>query len=369
MKLLKLSIAMAIVCAFGASTSAGAAQTNPVSLVSGSLAAKSKSKFTAEQLAEVQARMELANQISHNVEEDARNIGAPESWRAALMNTLLGTHSSVLRDIAGRARTLSDAHEQASQTIKPGRQARLAVATAGAISSSTDNLVYTPMSPCRFIDTRNIGVPMGITPRQFDTEKDGSVYGGVAGCTMPGVGEPAIAANVTLVGPATSAGYLAVRPAGSTNVTSWLNFNQSGPSIAVANQGIITTALNTSDDYAFEAFVVGGPANLVVDYFGYFSAAASTALDCVSVKTSTTLLASSSGSYPAPACPASYTPTTPYCYNVNQANVFSGGSGIYQNPGTSGTTAFCQFSNQNSTSVNVDVGATCCRVVPVPSGV
>ena len=302
------------------------------------------------------------------MEEDARNVGAPDNWRATLMNALLGTHSSVLRDIAGTARTLSDAHARASQATAQGAARPAATTANAALGSGTDSLVYTPMSPCRFADTRDPttgGGPIGLAPRQFDTYFTSTKYGGTAGCYVPGSGQPAIVADVTLVAPATSAGYLTVRPAGLTNVTSWLNFNQSGPTVAVANQGLISTGLisvNNVNHYAFEVFVSGGPADVVIDFFGYFSAAAPTALDCVAVKSSIAIQGSSSSDYTAPACPSGYIVTAPYCFNGNNSNVFSGGSGTLNNDASSGSTAFCQFMNLGSPTATVLVGATCCRV-------
>ena len=365
MKSLKLSMAIAIACTFGIAVSAGAAEMNRVGSATGNSAAKSQSKFSAEQLAEIQLRMDLANQIVRNVAEDTDNKGAPKSWRATLMNSLLGAHSSTLRDIAGSAKTALDARTRAAEAITQRRHTTsVAVSVSSGLGSSTDDLVYTPITPCRFVDTRIIRVPLGLTPRQYNTAGVGSDYGGDSNCRLPGSsGEPAIAANVTLVGPANSAGYLTVRPAGSTNVTSWLNFNQAGPSVAVANQGVITTGLNESGDYAFEAFVFNGPADVVIDYFGYFSAAAPTALDCVNIPTTdVTLPADSSGSYPAAACPAGYAVTAPSCYNYNNKNVYVGGSGISNNTSGPGSSAFCEFINRSTVSATASVGASCCRV-------
>src|SRR5579883_1041130 len=364
MNFLKLTMAMAIACAFGAAAAAGAAETQQAGPATGSPTAKSKSKFTAEQRAEIQLRMDLANQIARNVADDARSAGAPENWRATLMSTLLGAHSSILRDIAGSAKTLFDARTQVSESITQRRHSASATpAVSSGLGSATDSLVYTPMTPCRFVDTRNVSGPIGTTPRQFDTEALGSVYGGDVNCLLPGLGEPAIAANVTLVAPATSAGYLAVRPAGSTNLTSWLNFNQTGPSIAVANQGVITTAQDSSDGhYLFEVFVVGGPANVLVDFFGYFSAATPTALDCFGIsKIDYTIPPNTNSSYYA-TCPAGYAATAPFCDNLDSANVFIGGSGITTNSDGPGNFAYCRFVNQSSAYVFVTMGANCCRV-------
>ncbi len=364
MKSLKLSMAIAIACTFGIAVSAGAAEMNRVGSATGNSAAKSQSKFSAEQLAEIQLRMDLANQIARNVAEDAHNTGALENWRATLMNTLLVAHSSALRDIANSAKTVFDARSRAAEAIAQGQQGTSVTANvSSALGSATDSLVYTPIAPCRFVDTRKAGGQIDTTPRRFSSAVVAVAYGGDNGCFLPGLGEPAIAANVTLVAPATSAGYLAVRPANSTNVTSWLNFNQSGPTVAVANQGVISTAPDSKGYYAFDVFVVGGPADVVIDYFGYFSAAAPTALDCVNIPTTdVTLPPDSSGSYPATTCPAGYAVTAPACYNYNDKNVYVGGSGISNNTSGPGSSAFCEFINRSTVSATASVGASCCRV-------
>ena len=358
-------MAIAIACVFGAAVSAGAAETDQAGVAAGSFTAKSSSKFSAEQLAEIQLRMDLANRIARNVADDAHDSGAPENWRATLMNALLRAHSSTLRNIAGSARTVFDARTRASEAIT-GRQhaTSSAVIADSALGSSIDSLVYIPMTPCRFVDTRNVGGPIGATPQQFDTEKEGFLYGGDSACTVPGAGEPAIAANVTLVAPATSAGYLTVRPAGSTNVTSWLNFNQSGPNIAVANQGVISTARDSSTGhYLFEIFVNGGPADVVVDYFGYFSAAPRTAVDCSGIpNTVFTIAPNTSNSYYA-TCPAGYAVVAPYCDNLSSPNVSIIASGVTTNSAVGpGNFAYCRFANQSSVYVFVTMGANCCRI-------
>src|SRR5579883_1171359 len=129
MNFLKLTMAMAIACAFGAAASAGAADTQQAGPAAGSPTAKSKSKFTAEQRAEIQLRMDLANQIARNVADDARSAGAPENWRATLMGSLLGVHSSTLRDIASSAKTLFDARTQVAEAVTHGHRATVAEAT------------------------------------------------------------------------------------------------------------------------------------------------------------------------------------------------------------------------------------------------
>lgn len=329
-------------------------------------AQSTKPRLNEAQLAEAQARVDLANQIAQNVGVDAQAKGLDEAaWRIGLLSVLYNTPSGALRDIRSTAKTLDQVHAQAAEAqtnahadiasaAAAGGHAVANDAVAAGLGSSTDSLVFTPMTPCRFIDTRVVGGPVGTTVRTFDTFLIGPSYGGDGGCKLPGSGEPAFAANVTLVNPSVAAGYLAVRPFGSTNLTSWSNWYQAGT--VTANAGIVSTALNGSSHYAFEVLTGGGTTDVVLDYFGYFSASPPTALDCTNTAFAASVLLNTStrdGNVAARACPIGYTQvaTLPAAFgdypNLTAVIVDDGGAFMHYN---------------GSSSASFTVKTKCCRV-------
>ena len=350
-----LALALASSCVF--------AGTDPVSSVDPNAASKSPSHLSPTQQTEVRLRAELANTIVQNVAADAQAKGATESWRIDLLSSLYRTSSGALGNIAATATTLDQAHAMAGVTT---RRVSAANAMPKALGDSGDSLVFTPMTACRFIDTRNVGGPI-TSPRDFNSDLFGNQLGGSATCFLPVPGEPAIAANVTVVVPPGVAGFLGVRPAGSTNLTSFVNWSAAGTPTGTANAGIIVTAL-VDQEFHFNAFALAGTSpQLIVDIFGYFSTSTEPAksFDCMSTTTNIqTIPKNTVTTFFAPACPSGYQAIVPYCLTTD-AGVLSEGSGINDN--TVGGQAFCSWSNFNSTaSGNILNAALCCRTGSTP---
>ncbi|WP_020684031.1 hypothetical protein [Rudaea cellulosilytica] len=350
--------------------SAAAFAAGPVAGPAGPANAPAKKTLSAAQLAEAQARVNLANQIVQNVAADALANGATDSWRLSLLANLYNTPSSALQNIRGSATTLGKVQEmalaaraQAAASAAPAAGGTSAASGAGPTSSTdglgstTDSLVFTPMTPCRFIDTRNIGTPIGTSAATFDTFNFGSSYGGSGTCTLPSIGEPAIAVNVTVVNPSAAPGYINVRPAGSTQNTSFINWYQSGASVQVANAGIIATAL-TGGHYKFEMLTGGGTASAIMDYFGYFGASAAVALTVTEPASEAVTLASGYNNfhYTTSTCPSGTTAVSAYCYNSQIDGVYLVGSGV--NGG-----AWCGWRNLTGATQTV-YQSTFCASVP-----
>jgi hypothetical protein len=314
-----------------------------------------------QQKAEVQARVALANTIVQNVAADAKAKGASASWRVDLLSSLYSTPSAVLQKVAATANTLDQAHALAPAKV------HTTVVTADSIGDAGDSLVFVPMSTCRFIDTRNVGGAI-TSSRNFNLVYTGSTYGGSGSCYVPGDGEPAFAANVTVVVPAGPPGYLGLRPYGTTNTTSFINWTAAGAPDGLANAGVISTAVDGSSDYEFNAFVLPGTSpQMIMDFFGYFEQASTTAqsFDCVATSTNTNTLAAGAQNYfYAPACSAGYTAVMPYCYTTDGSTELTG-SGVSNN--AVGQDAFCAWHNYGGvTSGNLLSGAQCCRTAAIP---
>ncbi len=139
---------------------------------------------------------------------------------------------------------------------------------AGEVTATpVTGLVYTPITPCRIVDTRVTGTPFAAKEtRTFQT--NGAATQGGGACTVySGTIPSALSLNVTVdataLGSPTQSGFLNLLSQNGTN-TSWMNF-VGGQTIA--NAGV--AAINSADG-SF-SIKTQNPANVVVDVFGYFS--------------------------------------------------------------------------------------------------
>lgn len=142
-----------------------------------------------------------------------------------------------------------------------------------ALGDKNQDFVYTPVRPCRIVDTRRIVGAFGA-----GESREYHVYGDVSGqnggdapyrvnCPSPR-GEPrAVHINVTAIG-GDSNGNFRVYPAGTTTpATSWVNWQAHKN---VANQGTVKTKFSrvaTAKD--IEVYALSG-AHLAIDVLGYY---------------------------------------------------------------------------------------------------
>jgi hypothetical protein len=258
------------------------------------------SAITPEQRARLAMKLKLIDQIVRAAEPDmqANNIGLDQKrW---LLESLYSAPLEAIQKmgVPGSFAATSAALSRARANTK-------------ALGASQSDLVYRPLAPCRYIDTRNVGGVISGS-RGYDLASNGASYGGSAGCnpaaSAPGGSDDkigAIAINLTIVSPSNAPGFMGARPAGSTNNTSMVNWYEAGPSVQAANAGIVTTDQSAAGN---EIEFFGSPAQIIVDVFGIFTAPAPTALAC----TTATSTASFLGTVVA-GCPAGYTLTGGGC--------------------------------------------------------
>ena len=181
-----------------------------------------------------------------------------------------------------------------------------------ALGDSKSQLVYTPVAPCRIVDTRAAGGPLTPgAPRQFRlTGLDLSAQGGnAAGC-----GVPKGRATVAFVN------FVAVNPAGAGNLRAWA---YSAPPAPVPNSSVLNYALiagaglNIANAIALPIcdpsepeqacpvdFLVqadGSATQLVADVVGFFERLPTEQLPDLAVPAGTVILWDQSN-----ACPAGY---------------------------------------------------------------
>ena len=158
------------------------------------------------------------------------------------------------------------------------REARVSTAGLGplAIGASDAQLVYTPVAPCRIVDTRVAGgtIAAGAVREFRVTGGNLSPQGGDPnGCGVP-------------VGPATSAiiNFVAVNPAGAGNLRAWayttppvgppgasvLNFAAVGMNIANGIAVPICDPSETTCTYDLRVQADGSGTHLVADVVGFF---------------------------------------------------------------------------------------------------
>lgn len=228
-----------------------------------------------------------------------------------------------------------------------------------ALGSTTQDFVFTPVTPCTIVDTRIGGggfIPAGNT-RSYN------VYGNLGGqgggtCTSP-VGEPtAVLLNVVAVEP-NGKGNLNVVPYGvypTSQAGLSVNFNNTAGT-NLANAGVVKSTLASAGDISLSANYSGCHAFITV--LGYFSRPGATKLDEIT-NPSTEGKVPAGGYLPlfSPACPSGYTVTGGGChfFTINSGHSIQGTRYGGQNKW------LCDFLNSTGSVAGVEVHAICRRV-------
>jgi len=149
-----------------------------------------------------------------------------------------------------------------------------------ALGDFNDDLVYTPITPCRIVDTRNAGgIIAANSTRTFDV--DGSTFtaqGGInASCGIPFGVAAAVAMSIAVTAPDAD-GFFRAWGLGSTPFASVLNY-YSGETIAVTS--IVPVVPGAGNDFSLQS--VNANAHAVIDVLGYYARPVATAVDCLTV--------------------------------------------------------------------------------------
>jgi hypothetical protein len=239
--------------------------------------------------------------------------------------------------------------------------------TPAKLGSTSNELVYYPITPCRYIDTRVVGGPL-VNSRTYDLSLTGGAYGGSVGCDpKQAVGGNkdqigALAMNVTIISPTSPIGFIGVRPAGDTAVTSFVNWYEQGSGVQMANAGLVPINQQPTPSADIEFF--GSPTQFIVDIFGVFAAPSATTLDCALGGLVSATVNPSTPNYQlfAPGCAAGYTTISINC-NVSGGD-YVGGHLTRSKGGVNapGPTATCVGHYNGATSATVTAQRLCCRV-------
>jgi hypothetical protein len=233
------------------------------------------------------------------------------------------------------------------------------------IGSLSSDLVFTPITPCRILDTRLIGAAPG-TPiaagstMNYYTGAISSFSGSGGSATdcdlqAPGLNIAAIAVNFVVVTPS-AAGYITVFPSGGVQPTaSTVNYTAGA---IVANSAIVKVL--QSGVSAMSIFSLA-TTHVVADVTGYYSKPVSVgSLECELRPTQAINLAIGYDNFEftTSTCSAGYRPVSPYCYKgigAASSDVYLTGSGI-------NGAAFCGWSNRSGAARTVFQSTNCCRI-------
>ena len=305
---------------------------------------------TPEQIANVKERVAIAAALVDGLAPEARTLGLAEGWRQATLESLLSRPLAELRAMRS-IRSVG----ALTTVIASGSGGTVTPSDFGSV---TEDLIYKPITPCRYVDTRNVGGRIdGL--RGYDLQRAGNYYGGSAACdplTLFGVGENAfgaIAMNMTIVDPTAAPGFGAIKPTSASPVSSLINWYDVGPSVQAANQGILTMDHGGAEP---EFYVqTSAPVHVIIDVFGAFIAPNATALDCVVLAQTTMLAAGASGTVTSPSCTTGYTLTGGSCTATYGTHQVSSSPYIVNN-------WLCSFDNGTGAQTQIVSRAICCRV-------
>ncbi len=238
------------------------------------------------------------------------------------------------------------------------RPARAASSSTKQFGLSDQNLTFTPVAPCRILDTRLAGGPIPANgTRSFraaatvHTDTFTAQGGSASNCNLAGLGATAVVINLTVVTPNT-AGYATVYPF-QTSLPLAASVNYSAGSVVNNSVIVRIPSPQTSSDFTLYSFA---QAHFVADIVGVFSPPSTTPLQCTTVDgTSVLIPANAVSAVNGPNCPSSYTRTATLC----QGSPGFGYAGVSLVSSANGT---CRWDNTTANAVRVVANSQCCRV-------
>ena len=324
MKVITYGIGAALMLCTGAVSAAGLAGATPqkpaaIKAVSSTPSAKSASYVARTE------RGRLAQQIVRKWSGYVYQVyeTTPNAWARAMGDTFAQADISNLRQAAKRqtfeamsstlgGRAISD--QQAITALAKSDGSKLAVKSIG---SALGDLTYTPVNPCRIVDTRlAVGALSPNIPRHLlSSGANFTAQGGSnTNCAIP-ADPSALALNVTILGATGGPSFIRVYPYATSTDAVAVNY--------VAGQRISNEVIaKMTRGQPFDFSVISGfGTHIVIDVAGYFMAPAATALECTNVMGSEVSVPANAGACEAsPACPAGYTATATLFDNAGGTN-------------------------------------------------
>jgi hypothetical protein len=289
---------------------------------------------------------------SQNIQDEGAALRAALE-RAPVDRLLAASQAQTYEELAD---LLRDGWEGASVVpLEPGQ-------SPNTLGSTSGDLVFTPVTPCRIIDTRSAtGAFAGRigpnTGKQFSVNlANYSAQGGFAGsCGLSTAFDVSgVVINVTSTDQTGPGNLRVVECGGGVPNVSLVNYT---PGVNLANAVAARSAIGCS--LGGDIFIYSGvsASHVVVDILGYFAAPVATALSCLTTaNTATSEAAGVSFSLNAAACPAGYTSVSVNCRTSTFDTV------SYASVGVNTGGAQCQGTNTSASTITMYVSQQCCRV-------
>lgn len=301
-------------------------------------------------LAPESMRGELAEGIvdAWSSEASKRYGVAPDAWAQSVRPALASA------DIANLERAASAPNfETMSLSLMGGTQSP---STSAKLGTAGFDLVYTPLTPCRIVDTRLAGGPIASnTMRSFVafTATDFTAQGGDAtNCNIP-MNASAVTVKVTASNPILN-GFLTVFPSNEARpLASSLNYIAN---IDTSNESHFRLC-RPSCPTQFSVYTLA-QSHVVIDVNGYFMEPEATELDCT-VAQQTGNLALLGGLQPKTvSCPAGYTATGGGCGGPLGIGVSNSQPLMAAGVPTGWS---CDLVGSLLSVISYQINATCCR--------
>ena len=250
----------------------------------------------------------------------------------------------------------------ATQPGEPGYLGRetLPVSTAAADAASApkklgdlnQDLVYTPITPCRIVDTRNMaaGAIAASTTRNFiafGISNFTSQGGSSSNCGTNPLAASAVNLAVTAITPALGGSATLYAFGTGTPGTTSISY----PAGAVVTNTMVIAVPNPIASFDF-TLASTQLSHYTIDMLGYFAPPVATALQCVDTAVaSVNVPVGANANLGAPACAAGYTETATQC-----------GTSSWQVPLVNISSGICSAKNTDTVSTTLRASRKCCRV-------
>ncbi len=284
------------------------------------------------------------------------NAGIDKSQLRVLLQAMRADHL-LSASLAGSLDGLRGVIEDAVTSKQAGKP------VAKALGDITQDIVYTPVTPCRLVETRGVfaAVYQGdgsaahtAVPFSAGEVRNYAVQGGNAACLsqLPaGLNPSAVQLQVFGIPTGGGSGDIEILPQGSTfGSTATLVFLGNVAFTSASTTARVNTATNQIGVQVRQSV-----ANVAIDVVGFFAPPVATALQCTTVSSASAGIAVSSDTLVAlPSCATGYVRTGGSCSGTNGIP----GAYLLENNATG-----CLFRNLSAVSpYNATATSTCCRV-------
>ena len=230
-----------------------------------------------------------------------------------------------------------------------------------ALGSLNGDLTYTPLVPCRIVDTRVAGGAIAANgTRSFKAVNSAnftSQGGSASNCGTLGLAASAVALNITAVTPS-GGGFATVYPFGASQpLASSVNYSTG----AVVNNTIVSAIPNPLQASDFTVYTFA-QSHYVIDIVGYFAPPVATAQECTGTFAQQTVAGNATFDIEIPACPTGYALMGAGCRTPGFNEVNWAINGLYRTSAGAPLGAFCSGLNTTAGNVTVSGTANCCRV-------